>query len=556
MKTLLKFKQIIVLVILVVFAVGACTKDFEELNTDPNNPTNVPAINIFSYVIEDAVDDWLGQGWVNHTYMANWSQQWCKVQYIDEDRYQVRPENRNGFFEDPYMTELMDLKVILEKTAPGGENENNPLYAAARIFRVWVFQQLTDLFGDIPYSQALQGDVAGSSVFPVYDSQQSIYEDMLDELEECNTILSSLTPPELNFGEGDLLYGGDSKAWQKFGNSLYLRLLNRCHAVYSGADAKIAEILNNPAQYPIMESNDDNCKLDYPGVLPYRNGTFETLYTRTDQAISQTMVNWLKVRNDPRLPIYAKPVAADTIIWTNVDPVFVQNPPAEWRIVDDPKTANVIDSVMEPAPSPSYFGQQNGAAAQPNLSFRSMLGTAIAYDPAAPLYLLTYDEVEFIKAEYYLRANNDAAAQTAYETGIDASMERWGADYDEATYLTDPLVAWNGSIAQKQKLICEQHWAAIFGEGVEAYAEVRRTGYPSRIFEYELEKTMYPGFGLPTRFCYPINEESYNPDNLKAAKQAQGVQEANEGMFGSRLWWQTQDYPIPTTTDVQGPGYW
>ena len=108
----------------------------------------------------------------------------------------------------------------------------------------------------------------------------------------------------------------------------------------------------------------------------------------------------------------------------------------------------------------------------------------IAYDPAAPLYLLTYDEVEFIKAEYYLRAGNDAAAQTAYEAGITASMDRWGADI--GAYLADPLVAWNGGVA-KQKLIMEQKWASIFGQGVEAYAEVRRTGYPSRIFEYELE---------------------------------------------------------------------
>ena len=70
MKTLLKFKQIIFLVILVVFAVGACTKDFEEINTDPNNPTNVPALNIFTYATVDGVDDWLGGGWINHTYLA------------------------------------------------------------------------------------------------------------------------------------------------------------------------------------------------------------------------------------------------------------------------------------------------------------------------------------------------------------------------------------------------------------------------------------------------------------------------------------------------------
>jgi hypothetical protein len=521
MKTLLKFRQIVIPVLVVIFALGACTEDFEEINTDPNNPTNVPAINIFSYATVDGVDDWLGNGWINHTYLACWSQQWCKVQYIDEDRYLFRVGNINTFYEDPYRTELMDLQVIIDKTAPEGEGENAPLHAAAKIFKVWVFHQLTDVFGDIPYSEALQGNIAGTSVFPAYDSQESIYMDMLNELEEANTILSS---PQLNFGEGDLIYGGDPAAWRKFGNSLYLRLLNRCSGAYPTADTKIAEILANPSQYPVIASNADNCKLDYPGVLPYRNGTYETLYTRTDQAISQTMVNWLKARNDPRLPIYAQPIESATLEGT-------------------------------PVPSPTYIGQQNGATLQPLLPERSMLGTAIAYDPAAPLYLLTYDEVELIKAEYYLRAGNDAAAQTAYEAGIAASMERWGATYDAGTYLADPLNSWTGGV-DKKKLICEAKWAAIFAQGVEAYAEVRRTGYPSRIFEYELEATEYPGLGLPNRLPYPQNEESYNGDNLKAAKDRQSVPASNAGMFNAPVWWQTQDYPIPTSTDPQGPGNW
>jgi hypothetical protein len=518
MKTLLKFKQVIIPVILVIFAVGACTKDFEKINTDPNNPTNVPAKNIFTHATVDGVDDWLGAGWVNHTYLACWSQQWAKVQYIDEDRYDFRIESINPFFEDPYSTELMDLKIIIEKTDVGGPEENAPLNAAARIFKVWDFQQLTDVFGDIPYSEALQGNVAGTSVFPVYDTQESIYMDMLSELEECNTILST---PHLSFG-GDLFYGGDPAAWQKFGNSLHLRLLNRCHGAYVDADEEIAKILGSPAQYPVMEGTSDMCALSYPGVLPYRNGTYNTLYTRTDQTISQTMVNWLLARNDPRLPIYAQPISSDSLEGT-------------W------------------VPHPTYVGQQNGAASQPILAERSYLGTKIAYDPAAPLYLLTYDEVEFIKAEYYLRAGNDAAAQTAYEAAITASMDRWGADI--GAYLADPLVAWNSGVA-KQKLIMEQKWASIFGQGVEAYAEVRRTGYPSRIFEYVLEGSLYPDLGLPTRLPYAQNEESYNGINLKAAKDRQGVPIDNYGMFGARVWWQTNAYPIPTATDPQGPGNW
>ncbi len=518
MKTLLKFKQIIVLVILVVFAFGACTKDFEEINTDPNNPTNVPAANIFTYATVDAVDDWIGSGWINFFYTACWSQQWAKAQYIDEDRYQFRPENMNTFFEDPYTSELMDLKIIIEKTATGGPEENPALNAAARIWNVWVFYQMVDVFGDVPYTEALRGNEAGAGVFPAYDAQDQIYSALLAELEACNTILST---PQLGFGDCDLFYDGDPEAWQKFGNSLYLRLLNRVHGAVAGADGTIDNILTS-GSYPIMESNADQCSLPYPGVLPYRNGTFENLYTRTDVLISQTMVNWLLARNDPRLPVYAQPIISPTLEGEDV-------------------------------PYPTYVGQQNGAVSQPVLAERSYIGTAVGYDPAAPLYVLTYDEVEFIKAEYYLRTGNDAAAQTAYEAAITASMDRWSADI--GNYLADPLVAWNGGV-NKQQLIMEQKWAAIFGQGVEAYAEVRRTGYPSRIFEYELEGTVYDNLGLPVRMTYPQNEESYNGTNLEAAKQRQQIPASDDGMFGARIFWQTSTYPIPTEPDPQGPGNW
>lgn len=246
----------------------------------------------------------------------------------------------------------------------------------------------------------------------VYDTQESIYTDFFSELEEANTLLGSGV---INFGSGDLIFGGNPAKWQKFGNSLKLRLLNRCAgtpwsftykmvgtgaettsagtAAYSGADAAIAAILNDPTGHPIMTSNADNAYIDYPG-LPYRNPIYNTLYTRTDQGISQTMVEYLKARNDPRLPIYAQEVPG-----------------------------HITDPVTYPE---AYVGEQNGRAhAASNFSAISLLGTAVAYDENAPVYILTCDEVEFIKAEYYMRAGG--AARAAYEAGIAASMDRWGA---------------------------------------------------------------------------------------------------------------------------------
>jgi hypothetical protein len=558
MKYIIKSKRIILGLFLVVGLLSSCTKGFEELNKDPNNPTDVPAINIFTNAVRTSVGFEMGD-WIQHTYLGVWCQQWCKIQYIDEDRYM--PRDMSTYFNTPYTGALKNLAIVISKSST--EKGDKKLLAAAQILRVWNYMYLTDLFGDIPYTESMQGFSAEGTLYPKYDTQESVYADLLAELEEANVLLSGTS---VNFGSGDLLYGGDPTLWRKFANSLKLRLLNRAAgtpwtftynmagaqadvtttaggAAWASADTEIGKILADPSTYPVFDSNDDNAAVFYPGE-PYKNPIFNTLYARKDQAISETMVDWLEARVDPRLHIYGQPT-----------PNSVATPPLD------------------------YVGFQNGrgitAALFPEIS---ALGTAVAFDEYAPLYVMCYDEVEFIKAEYYKRAGNDAAAKTAYEAGITASMERWGLNdgstvapswgyaYDitvgtttypvnYATYLANPLVAWGGTDAQKFQKICEQRWAAMFGQGVQAYCEIRRTGFPERIFEYELEGAYYPNLGLPVRLQYALSEETYNTDNLVATKAAQSVEAGNEGMFStsgtsSQIWWNTRKNPIPTETDV------
>jgi len=556
MKHLIKSHKIILSLFLVIAFQSSCTKDFEEMNKDPNNPVDVPAINIFTNAVNSTFGAELG-GWMQHTYLGVWCQQWCKVQYIDEDRYQ--PRDMSGYFEGPYTSSLKNLTIVISKTTKSGDDR---LRAAAKVLRAQNFLYLTDLWGDIPYSEALQGFSADGTITPKYDSQESVYNALLTELEEANVLLTGTT---VNFGSGDILYGGDPVLWRKLANSLKLRMLNRAAgtpwsftydmagsqadvvttagaAALSGADAQIAAILGNPSQYPVFDSNDDNAALVYPG-LPYRNPIYNTLYSRTDQAISETMVNWLKARTDPRIHIYAQPT-----------PNSVATPPL------------------------AYVGFQNGreitSAPFPAVS---LLGTEVAYNETAPLYMMCYDEVQFIKAEYYLRAANDAAAKTAYEAGIAASMERWGLNngstvyptwgkldittgstgypVNYATYLADPLVAWGGTNAKKFQLICEQRWAGMYGQGVQAYCEVRRTGFPERIFEYELAGAYYQNLGLPIRLQYALTEDIYNTDNVVAAKGTQNIESINEGMFStsgtsSQMWWHTRKNPVPTELNI------
>jgi hypothetical protein len=555
MKYMKKIQKIIPGVFLIATLFSSCTKDFEALNQNPNSPVVVPAINVFTNTEVNAISRQMG-GWIQHTYLGVWSQQWCKVQYIDEDRYQ--PRDMSGEFNASFTSELKNLSIVITK---GTEEGNESLVAAAKILRAYSFMYITDIWGDIPYSEAIQGFMEDGKLKPVYDSQASIYADLLVQLEEANVTLGGAS---LNFGSGDVIYGGDPALWRKLANSLKLRILNRAAgtpwsftynmaggtqvtttpgaAAMTGADAQIATILGSPSTYPIFESNDDNAMLYFPGA-PYKNPIYNTLYTRTDQGISETMVEWLQARNDPRIHIYAQP------------------------------TPNSVDT-----PPLKYVGFQNGrgitSALFPTIS---LLGTKIAYTETAPLYMLCYDEVQFIKAEHYKRVGNDGSAQTAYEDGIVASMERWGLSdgsdvnatwgkansfttgdaypVDFAAYLADPKVAWGGTDAHKFQLICEQRWAGEFGQGVQAYCEIRRTGFPERIFEYELEGAYYEHLGLPIRVQYALSEDTYNTDNVAAARVAQNIESINEGMFSTngttaQLWWNTRKNPIPVVTDV------
>ena len=552
MKEILKNLKVIMLAVLILTA-GSCTEDFEEMNTDPNNPVDVPAINVFTRALERHVSYEMGD-WIQHTYLGNWSQQWSKVQYIDEDRYEIR--DMTGDFEGRYTGPLMDLSIIIDKAT---EEENNELLAAAKIWRALIFSFLTDGWGDIPYTEALQGLMGDDAILtPVYDTQESVYNALIAELEEANSLLTS---GSLNFGSGDIIFGGDPMAWKKFGNSLKLRLLNRAAgtpweftydmvgtgeftttagpAAMSNADAKIAEMLGNPTQYPLISGNDDNVQLAYPG-LPYRNPIYNTLFSRTDQGTAQTLIDFLNDREDPRVHIYAQPT---------------------------PKSLE--------AGQPAYNGHQNGLAhTAANFANISLLGTVIAYNENSPLYVMCLDEVEFIQAEYYMRAGDDANAQAHYEAGIAASMERWGCidggtvsasteddgvlpytyDVDYAAYLAHPLVAWGGEEGEKFQKIIEQKWAGMFGQGVQAWHEVRRTGFPARAFEYELEDTYTPGMGMPIRLHYSYLEDTYNGDNLDAAKERQNVEDLYDGMYStngtsSQIWWHTRKNPIPTVID-------
>jgi hypothetical protein len=477
MKYLSKYK--VCLAFLLALTFSACDRGFEELNVDPVNPTDVPAETILTSATESVITRLLGAS-LNLTYADTWAQQIAKIQYIDEDRYAFRPDAIDAHWESLYSGPLYDFKVIIDKA----NDSNSPnMEAIGRIMKAYTFHNITDLWGDVPYFEALQG--AEGSFRPKYDAQKDIYMDLLSELKKANDLINEDAD---EVGRGDIMYNGDVMKWKKFANSLRLRLLMRMSKVEPAtAQAGIEEIFTDPAKYPVFTSNSDDAELNYLTSRPYRNPIFENGVTRDDHGVSKTLVDLLKSKDDPRLTIYAEP-----------------NKDGEYR------------------------GQPNGAISQPNIADISRIGKKFRNEPTSPLYVLTYAEVLFIKAE---AAQNGWSvgvdAKTAYESAIKASFEKHGADI--GNYLLHPEVSYDLA-SDKYKVIGEQKWLALFMQGVEAFSEYRRTGYPNTIVEPE--GSAFPGRGIPLRFPYAAIEASYNPENFNAARQ--GIVDF---LYGKNVWW-------------------
>jgi hypothetical protein len=466
-------------VLALVMATAACDDGLTEVNENPNAPTDVDAQFIFANAVDHSVSRALGANF-NLTLTGLWSQQVAKIQYIDEDRYELRDATVNSHWSGFYSGPLVDLRVVEQKGAEAGRPNQ---VAAAKIMKAWTFQQMTDVWGDIPYSQALQGRAEEAVTTPAYDPQQAIYDSLLDEL---NAASDMINPAAGTFGGGDLIYSDDAAAWAKFANSLRLRLAMRMSEAdpTTGAAEFQAALADG-----VFESNADNATLVYAGT-PSENPIHENFHEggRFDHVISATMVDTLKSYDDPRLAVYATPAPSDG----------------------------------------EYRGMPNGLSNDHGIVFSTLSRIGDYFlAPNAPAVLQSYSEVLFLQAEAAVRGWITADAASLYYAGIRASMEQYGiSDAKIVAYLAQPEVVFNPATALQQ--IAVQKWIALYMTGPEAYAEWRRTGFP--------ELTVVPqssnGDLIPVRVFYPSSEQSYNLAQLNEAIARNGGDDLNDP-----VWW-------------------
>ncbi len=479
---------------LVVWAGTACNKDLTNINRNPNGPVDVPPPSILPSIIHSAVDNLFGT-WVGLKNGIIWTQQVAEIQYRDEDKYILRPGS-TGLQWSLYNGPLNDAQLIIDK---GVSSKTADWEAVGRIMKSWMFGILTDQFGDVPYSQALQGSAQPT---PKYDAQKDVYTGIFADLAKA---AGEIDPAGIGFQSGgDLLYGGDMTGWKKFAYSLMLRDAIHLSNVDPATATKEAQAA---VAGGVFQSNDDNAQLMYLASNPNQNPIYRDHHVggRDDYGMAKTFIDSLSSWKDPRLPIFAQP---------NVDG--------------------------------NYQGLSSGLndGEGPPVKFISRIGALWRETPNSPMVLESYAEVLFLEAEAAQRGWISGNAASLYTQGITASMQQLSdlstaaggpgiTQAQIAAYLAQPQVKYNPATGLQQ--IAYQKWIALFMNGPESWSEARRTGVPHLV----------PGplailSTIPKRIPYPDNEAVLNTSNFNSAMSAAGLSPTAPYVttLAQPVWWE------------------
>ena len=475
-------------------------KGFDEMNINPTKAAQIDVNNklasVFLRTSGERYENWrasLIYSSMIVQHMSSTATYWTGNFYTRNDGYAT------SLFDRAYPQQVKEIQDIINQL--NEEGNSGTAMGVARIWRVFIFHRLTDLYGDIPYSEAGKGYIEGI-LKPAYDAQQDIYMDMLSELEAGIGQLGANT-----LGVSDLVYQGDVDKWRRFGNSLMLRLAMRL----TKADAATAQAWATKAiSAGTMSSNGDIAYIQHtlgPAGIN-KNGHGEVFSADGNPRLSKTFVDFLQ--GDPRLPILGARRSDGS---TN---------PADLIGMPNGLTSGALEA---------KYGNDNTVYAEPNR------GVITGED--APMVFQTYAEVEFLKAEASTRGWISSDAATHYNNGVKAAMQMLSMLYPNAAAISDAqvadyLAARPFDAANAMEMIHSQYWAATFLNEYEAFANWRRTGFP--VLQPFGGEAVYDGNvtngTIPRRLIYPMSEESTNAENFAAALSRQGPNE-----FTTRVWW-------------------
>lgn len=430
--------KVILLLIPALYVLGGCS-DYLDINNDPNSPTEVETRQLLSAVQVNVAflmgNDLQRMSAAFMQYYAG-----TNNQLLAYDQYNVVGTDSDANWGRVYDGILQDLKEI-ERIA----GTANPLYTGiAKVLKVYTMSVATDIWGDVPYSQATAGL---ANLKPKFDLQQEIYTSILQTLDEAISDLGQATPG-LNPGAADLIYSGDAAKWRKAANSLKLKLLLQLRL----RDSNLATTGINAliAGNDLISTNAENFQVRFLTTIDRQHPMYDfAINSRSgDIAVSQRFIDSLNQLQDPRIGFY-----------------FRNN------------------GQVDGGGNPKYVGFNNGGVGTPpTAAVRALLGTYnIGASGEAPQRFITASQVQFMLAEFSLTLGTPANARAYFSKGIELSMTDVGVATAQAdTYKNARLGTYDaaGTNESKLRVVMRDKWASQVSQATESWTDWRRTGYP------------------------------------------------------------------------------
>lgn len=493
----MKNKLLILIPIISLFATS-CSDEITDLNRDNKRPTYTEANYLFTNA-EHAMMDQVTSTSVNYNVFRLFAQQWTEVQYPQESQYDLTgrtiPDRHWATYYRDVLRDFKDSREYLlaaKESFAGSPSDlkvlENKIYVID-ILSAYCYSILVDTFGDIPYTESL--DIMNYPL-PKYDDAQTIYKDLMSKLK---TASHSLDTTNGSFGDADLVYGGDTAKWQKFANTLRLRMaINMDDVDHSFAST---EALAAVADGIIMDST-DSAYFAYAAVQPNTNPLYVDLVAsnRNDFLPADTFVNKMNALSDPRRAKF----------YTEFPEGSGQYKGGVYGVLN---TYDNFSHIADELKEPEYPG-----------------------------VLITASEVEFLLAEAVERGIAvGGTAASHYNNAITLSMTDWGvAAADITTYLARTDVAYATATGNWKQKIGEQSWIALYNRGFEAWTSYRRLDFPVlSVPPVTYEDADGPITVVPRRYSYPNQEQTLNKANYLDAVSKIGSNGTSKRIFWDKF---------------------
>jgi len=483
-------------IITVVFTIGmaGCKKGYLDQEVNPN----LPSVTTPQYTLAGAEEISAAIVADDYPEYAEWGGYWCfSGSYTPDAQFQefaisiTTPPSPENPWRDLYsnLTNYNNLQVSAASVPADANFE-----AIAMIMKAYDFEQLVDNFNNVPYTQAFQ---PSTILFPAYDTGQSIYNDLVKQLDAAIALIGKSGATATNPGTSDIIYGGNMTNWQIFANTLKLRLAVRQSNLATNTAKDDLSATANIGYIGV--STEADCQPGYTNALGKENPFYaiygfdqngnpaEGYLTQRSNIVAS---NLMKGLNDPRDSAYYQTVSGA------INALQLGNP------------ANASNAISSP------------------------LGPGIIKSPTQASVIFSSYESLFLQAEAAARGWIPGSAATFYNAGVAASFNAVNAQGAVATYLAQANVAYPvaGTLNQQIQAIITQKYISLNSLfNLEGYNEFRRTGYPVLPQNPASQDPAAVSQTLPTRIPYPLSELNTNSTNLTS--------QGNINVFTSKIFW-------------------